>query len=221
MKPCSIDGCTSVGRVVKGMCNAHYLKVRKYGDPRFVARPPAPEGMKVCCACKELLTTASFNKLTAAKDGLYPSCRDCTNANKRQSWAASSEENRARRRAEYAADLRGRRTEQSRKAREAWAARETDLDLRTYRDRHLRRKFGISVDEYDRMHDAQNGLCAVCNEPETDADYRTKRLRFLAVDHCHDSGAVRGLLCRRCNTALGLLLESPDRVEALLAYLRR
>lgn len=43
----------------------------------------------------------------------------------------------------------------------------------------------------------------------------------MAVDHCHDTGAVRGLLCSNCNTALGLLGEDPDRILDLLAYLNK
>lgn len=59
------------------------------------------------------------------------------------------------------------------------------------------KKFGISEKEYQAMLSDQNGLCAICKGPP-DA-----RWKMLAVDYCHDTGKVRGLLCMVCNTMLG------------------
>jgi len=64
--------------------------------------------------------------------------------------------------------------------------------------------YGLSLDDYDVMLKAQNGVCAICGNQETDRDKQTNKVRCLAVDHCHETGEVRGLLCRRCNTGLGL-----------------
>lgn len=79
------------------------------------------------------------------------------------------------------------------------------------RDWHLRTKFGINLDEYERMREAQEGKCAICrSEP---------RSRELAVDHCHETGKVRGLLCTLCNTALGKFQDDPELLAAAIAYL--
>lgn len=66
------------------------------------------------------------------------------------------------------------------------------------------RKYGLTPEDYDRMCAAQDGACAVCKKPET-VTSRAGRTKKLAVDHCHITGRVRGLLCTRCNKALGCL----------------
>lgn len=75
------------------------------------------------------------------------------------------------------------------------------------------RKFGITEADYNRMFDEQAGLCAICHNPELEIK--------LAVDHCHETGMVRGLLCKRCNMAIGLLGDNPDTIMNAMLYLRR
>lgn len=78
---------------------------------------------------------------------------------------------------------------------------------------HLKDSFGITFEEYRQKLTEQNGVCAVCNQgPEK---------RKLCVDHDHESGKIRGLLCGRCNTALGSLKESVVIIQALLEYLKK
>jgi hypothetical protein len=59
------------------------------------------------------------------------------------------------------------------------------------------RQFGITPDEYNTMFLAQGGVCAICGK------HQKQCKRSLAVDHCHHSGRIRGLLCMSCNTKLG------------------
>lgn len=73
-------------------------------------------------------------------------------------------------------------------------ARCRECDNEQNRASKYKRLFGITLEEYDRMFEEQNGLCAICRKPPK--NYR------LAVDHDHDTGAVRGLLCPPCNRAL-------------------
>jgi DNA-directed RNA polymerase subunit M/transcription elongation factor TFIIS len=77
--------------------------------------------------------------------------------------------------------------------------------------------YGLSMGEYAAMREAQNGLCAICGGAET--SYRGSRLRSLSVDHDHETGALRGLLCNRCNRALGGFEDSSDLLRAAAAYL--
>lgn len=83
----------------------------------------------------------------------------------------------------------------------------------------LKKRFGISLEEYQLMLENQNNLCAICGRPERTVDHRTKKVRSLAVDHNHNTGKVRGLLCTDCNRALGLLQDSKDVLQNALAYL--
>lgn len=79
---------------------------------------------------------------------------------------------------------------------------------------HLRHAFDLSVEEYDRMLVAQNGVCAICLQP-------CRTGRSLAVDHDHATDRVRGLLCSNCNRGIGLLGDDAARVRAAASYLAR
>jgi hypothetical protein len=82
------------------------------------------------------------------------------------------------------------------------------------RKHHLRTKYGITPAQHAQMILAQDGKCLVCGETP---DGRPKKGK-LHVDHCHDTGKVRGLLCHSCNVAIGHLKEDPVRIKALLEY---
>jgi hypothetical protein len=73
----------------------------------------------------------------------------------------------------------------------------------------MKRHFGMPAGEYEAMHEAQKGLCAICGEPETVLDSKRK-LRSLSLDHDHATGKIRGLLCTRCNNGLGNFRDNPD-----------
>lgn len=86
---------------------------------------------------------------------------------------------------------------------------------------HINRlaRFGITPEQYEEMLDAQGRVCAICSRPEKVIDPRNGRIKALAVDHDHDSGAVRGLLCQNCNKGIGNLGDDPERLMAAAAYL--
>jgi hypothetical protein len=85
----------------------------------------------------------------------------------------------------------------------------------------LRTKYGITPEQYDAMNEAQGGLCAICGKPETHAHKRLPGVRKLAVDHCHNTGKVRGLLCAICNRAIGLLGDDASLLRRAAEYLER
>lgn len=79
------------------------------------------------------------------------------------------------------------------------------------RRQRLQSDHGLGPQEYALLLQVQTGLCAICRQPEVG--------RRLAVDHCHATGRIRGLLCSRCNTALGLLDDSGDRLRKAADYI--
>jgi hypothetical protein len=83
----------------------------------------------------------------------------------------------------------------------------------------LRSKYGVSVVEYEELLRAQGGLCAICRQPETMVDSKTRMVKRLAVDHCHATGRVRALLCHTCNLGLGVFKDDVARLRAAVAYL--
>lgn len=92
-------------------------------------------------------------------------------------------------------------------------------DAEATRQKHLQRAYKLTKEQYQELFDLQEGKCASCGNPETAIDPRTKVTANLSVDHCHTTNEVRGLLCQRCNIALGMLLDDPQRVRQLLTYI--
>ena len=82
----------------------------------------------------------------------------------------------------------------------------------------FKKKYGITIEHYESLLRKQGGACSVCKKPET-ATARTGVVRRLNVDHCHDTGKVRGLLCVACNVAIGMACDDPKRLRALADYL--
>jgi hypothetical protein len=87
------------------------------------------------------------------------------------------------------------------------------------RDQRFREKFGITLSQYNTMHADQDGKCAICGNPETIT--RNGNVRMLAVDHCHETGKVRGLLCGTCNPMIGYAKDSIALLEAAITYLEK
>jgi hypothetical protein len=85
------------------------------------------------------------------------------------------------------------------------------------RDQHLRLKYGITSAQYEHMLNQQHGVCAVCKMPET---HRSSKgtITPLAIDHDHETGDIRALLCFSCNVAFGQLKEDTDRIQKLKDY---
>lgn len=100
-----------------------------------------------------------------------------------------------------------------------WARLDREINPDKYRDKRLQKDYGITLLEYIDMAKAQNGKCAICLNKETALDPKTKTPRRLAVDHCHATGKVRGLLCSSCNTALGLLKDDVLLLKRATVYL--
>ena len=86
---------------------------------------------------------------------------------------------------------------------------------RLWRSPSLRSKYGIDHDTYEKMHGEQSGMCAICGGPgRTDTGN-------LSVDHCHETGLIRGLLCQNCNAGIGMFRESPDILGKAIKYLSK
>ena len=87
---------------------------------------------------------------------------------------------------------------------------------RYHRDWKLKKTYGISIEDYENMLADQDGRCDICSLEEKHAPYGV-----LSVDHCHDSGAVRALLCNHCNVGIGVFKENQDFLANAITYLKR
>lgn len=88
-------------------------------------------------------------------------------------------------------------------------------------------QYGLTLEAYEEMLAGQHGVCAICKLPETEIDNRkgVGKTEFgykrLSVDHCHITNEVRGLLCTKCNTGIGMFKDSTALLVAALDYLGR
>lgn len=88
------------------------------------------------------------------------------------------------------------------------------LKKRDSKEKWLKSKYGLSLTEYNDLIRSQGGKCAICEKsPKSTQDYH--------VDHNHDTGQIRGLLCRGCNLGLGHFKESPENLTKAKIYLQK
>lgn len=87
-----------------------------------------------------------------------------------------------------------------------------EMNLRTNLDRY----YGLTVEEYEAMLVAQDYKCAICRQPET--ALQNGKLRRLCVDHDHVTGVIRGLLCQKCNHAIGLFADDRELIARAAEY---
>lgn len=151
-----------------------------------------PAGQKWCAACETIKPLDAFGSNRSAHDGKQGRCKPCCIA----SVTASRRKNPTAHRAS------------SRRWREE--------NLEQHADMHARWRYGAEPGSYARMLAEQGGKCAICEATEPGP-----RLRRFHIDHCHDTGIIRGLLCAKCNTGIGQLMHDPRILEAALVYLKK
>jgi hypothetical protein len=164
-------------------------------------------GFKICTGCVKTKPRSDFYPQKDMRDGYRNNCNEC-HAKAHQDWY---EKNRDR-------EIERVRTWQQSNPEKVNAShrRRRALDPEQHKKRnregHLRRKYGLTQNMFGALVLAQLGKCAVCGEltaPE------------LHVDHDHRTNKVRGLLCGKCNKAIGLLNDDPKLMDAAKEYLER
>jgi hypothetical protein len=161
--------------------------------------------MKRCKNCGVPQPLQDFYRAAGTKDGLRGECKRCSSEDKRRRYLADREAAIARvKRWQQANPERVNATQRARRARPEVKRRE--------RAGHLKRKYGLTIEEYDAMLAAQGGGCFICGRPPRDDI-------SLHVDHDHSTGAVRGILCFCCNNALADFQEDPALLRKAVTYL--
>lgn len=176
-----------------------------------IGRPPIDpaRASKRCPGCEEDKPREAFPRNGANRDGLGSRCKPCRNTALREKYAtdeAHREKARAAQREWRAVNPDKQALIQARQ--KANRVNNPDYNRRAW----LRNQYGITVEEYVVMAEVQQGLCAICRRG-------CPRNSRLSVDHDHDTGRVRGLLCDTCNKVLGMVEDSPERLRAAADYL--
>lgn len=152
--------------------------------------------MKTCTVCLEPKALEEFHRSAKGLHGRTSQCIPCRLAKIRAKQAADP----------TGAHLEYRKT--------YWRANREAL-----RVQRLMRTYGVTAEQLEAMREAQGDRCAICLQPETKIDHRYNTVCLLAVDHDHETGEVRGLLCDKCNRGIGLLQEDADNLRRAADYL--
>jgi len=146
---------------------------------------------KTCSRCKRNKLLSEYTKDAKSKNGLTSHCKTCQK--ERRDKTFKERQNLWRR----------------------YAGRNIEKLKRRDKEYNLKRKFGMTMEDYDRLLASQNNGCAICGVE------KSKNGKALAVDHCHQTGLIRGLLCMEHNTAIGLFSEDAETMLKAIDYLKK
>jgi hypothetical protein len=147
---------------------------------------------KICTKCSAELPIEEFGVYSTAADGRNYACKSCSR--------------------KRIAEWRNKNPDKATAIHVRNYGKNREQCLENAHVSRLRRTYGLSAEDYARMLAKQKGLCLICFRPPTEG-------HRLNVDHDHETGKVRGLLCNNCNTAIGLFGEDCRRMSAAIEYL--
>ena len=219
-RECGVDGCRRPHSSL-GYCKSHAARLRRYGDPgpatfrlpkRSDDETDAPGLQCAVSECRRRKWALGYCATHYRRWTRHGDVNHVTQPKGVPKKQCSSDKCEA---PQEALGLCTRHYQQQYR-------RQTPPNPSSQRARSRRfamKKYGITLEEYESLLDAQGGKCAICQSPHPGGNGRTNY--SWPVDHDHATGKVRGLLCRNCNVGLGLLGDSETRVAAALTYLRQ
>ena len=147
--------------------------------------------------CKICNIEDTLDKFANAGNNKYKNiCKKCNNFKKREHYKNNIDLNRK---------IGKEKAREFRRTRKEWT-----------RNYDLKRFYGITIEQFEEMKQAQDGKCAICKTTEPKG-----RHNVFAVDHCHKTGKVRGLLCNKCNVGLGSFCDNIDSLKEAIEYLKK
>lgn len=183
---------------------------------------------KLCNRCKEVLDIACFGVNKQMHDSLHPTCKNCVqmwrNVPKGTKRCSRCEDiksksdfktvGKSKRKSRYCNPcnliVESEQAEKKLQQDRDYYEREHDVIREQQVWNRLRIRYGVTREQWEAQYEAQGGLCAICEKAATG----TSRGNRLHVDHSHETGQVRGLLCAGCNTHLGILEKTEWRAKA-------
>lgn len=147
------------------------------------------EKTKLCPKCKEEKYFSQFGKDSTKKIGLSSYCKSCSLEKRKKLYSENREEERIKRKSYY---------ERNKGKSKGYS---------------LKNLYGLTVEQFANMKALQNYSCKICKTHESNLK------RKLFVDHCHETGKIRGLLCQSCNTMIGTAKDNVLVLQAGIDYL--
>lgn len=176
----------------------------------------SPGELKRCSGCKESKPRAHFAANRSMRDGLQACCRECAAAYYRQRRAAQGK--RVRPKVDVPEGHKRCPRCEAIKPHGEWSRNSSSSDgfasycrscrNAEHRARHLKKKYGLTPADRDALVAEQVGVCAICLSAAAEH-----------VDHDHNTGRVRGVLCFSCNAALGQFKDRPEVIQRAISYL--
>jgi len=218
-----------------GLCNTHLSRLNRYGHPLakkikqgrdwilmlesggvLSSFPSHLEKTDVSDDCAVMAMQSFHSVQLNSSKPLEGQLKICTECSEQKPLAAFTFDKRRGRHAAKCTCCRTKKTKQ-------WRDRNPDYEKDRYGDnedrdrwRHIKRKYGISKEEYLAMLSDQGGVCAICGDAPGE-----RYSHQLHVDHCHSTGKIRGLLCRGCNHMLGVVKDDELLLFKAAEYLRK
>ena len=148
--------------------------------------------IKKCKKCKTNKNLSEFYRDKLKQDGRVDTCKVCASVYYRKHYQLNKDKYRE------------------------WQIKNRNKDLekyrKYYRDYQLKKNFNLTPEQYESMFDKQDRKCAICK--------REKSKSRMAVDHCHKTGKIRGILCLYCNRGLGLFQDDIELLKISIKYLK-
>lgn len=176
--------------------------------------------MKKCTTCKTEKPLEDFYKDKNQKDGREIYCKECrkrariVNYDIRQQYYLNNKDSILQKKKQDYIKNKKAYLDKNKK----YYNNNTNTIHNWYQEYRLKRFFNITLDEYNSILQKQNMVCAICKQPET-SKYKTGTVKKLSVDHDHNTGKIRGLLCNKCNRGLGYFKDNIDIFKNIILYL--
>lgn len=217
---CSVEGCDTRA-IAKGLCDTHYCRFKRHGHvddtrpkgwgkrekhPLYNAWQYAKRYNNICEEWMDFwVFVEDVGERPTPEHKLRKHDRDKPMSKDNFEWAKQKIVPVGNTKKERAADYQ----RQSRL-----------LNSLSHAGYDTKKRYGLSREDHQDLIKKQNNLCAICGGTEKVKLSNSDKPRALAIDHCHDRGYVRGLLCTRCNTGIGNFNDSPELMEKAINYLK-
>jgi hypothetical protein len=215
---CHVHNCTQPA-VAKGLCQTHYKRVQRHGDVEQARADDWGQREKhpAYRSWHNLRRSHRLDMQESWRDDFWafvkdvpekPSNSRAQRSDSKKPWTADNF---------YWKEKRSSSEDRKVYMRE-WYKQARLANTDYYLDQDLRRTYGITLEWYREQLSKQGNVCAICKQLETTV-IRGKVIA-MSVDHDHNTGRARGLLCTSCNRGLGLFRDSEDILQAAIQYLK-